>query len=204
MILKDTSGVVQPLRASGKFPVVSSDYVFVPSIILPPTPSSQPNVSEPLPLPTPDITPPILTHVINIPPPQSTQTIATSITETFIVSVPILEQPLIPPPSSTPQLQTTPISPPLIVSAPQPTNPNVTPPRISSAMSVSNRHVSEGTPEEMFDYELEITSPESPPPPSFYPLIPPSLVLPLTSPESISPLNILKSKHHPLLTLVRF
>lgn len=34
MILKDTSRVVQPSRSSGKFPVDSSDSIFVPSRIL--------------------------------------------------------------------------------------------------------------------------------------------------------------------------
>lgn len=132
IILKDTYEVVQPARASGKFPADSFDFVFVPSRILPLTPPSQPNVSEPLSLPT---------HLI--------------------VSVLFLEQPLIPPPSSPLQLQTTPTSPPLIVSAPQPTNPNVTPPRKSHTRSVSDGHVSEGTSEETFNFEPEITSPKS-------------------------------------------
>lgn len=65
MILKDMSGVVQPSRASGKFPDDSSDSVSAPSRILPSTPPSQSIVSKSLTLPTPEITPPISTPVIN-------------------------------------------------------------------------------------------------------------------------------------------
>ncbi|XP_050918435.1 proline-rich receptor-like protein kinase PERK9 [Lathyrus oleraceus] len=181
MILKDTYGVIQSSRASGKFPSAdtSLDYVSMSSRILPLTPPSQSTISEPIPIPPPkinpqistpiietpppEINPQILTPIIEIPPPISTPTLATSVIETPLTSSLVLEQQSIPPPLSPPQLQTTPISPPPTISAPQPNNPNVTTPRTSPARSVSDEHISEGTPEGIFNFEPTITSPESSP-----------------------------------------
>ncbi|XP_050897082.1 actin cytoskeleton-regulatory complex protein PAN1-like [Lathyrus oleraceus] len=141
MILKDTSGVVQSSRVSRKLPSdstpLNSDSISC-EIILQIPPPSQSTISEPIPIPPPESNPPMSTPIIEIPPP---------------ISNPIIETPHIPPPLSPPQLQISPISPPPNVNAPQPTNPNFTTPRTSPARSVSDGHVSDGTPEGMFNFE---------------------------------------------------
>ncbi|XP_050909681.1 leucine-rich repeat extensin-like protein 1 [Lathyrus oleraceus] len=195
MILKDTSGVVQSSRVYGKLPSANTylDSDSMSSRILPILPPSQSTISEPIPIPPPETNPQILTPIIEIPPtpiieippPIYAPIIETHVTETPLVFAPVLEQQPIPPPLSPPHLKATHIPPPPTVSGPQPNNPNFTTPRTSPARSVFDGHVFEGTPEGMFDFEPEITSPES------YPIIQPSypsaFVLTLMSPESTLP-----------------
>lgn len=134
------------------------------SRILQMPPPAQSTISEPIPIPPSKTNPQISTPFIEIPPTISTPIIETPVTENPLVYAPVLEQQPIPPPLYPPQLQTKPISPPpTTVSAPQPNNPKCTTPRTSPTRSVSDRHVSEGTPEAMFDFKPEINSPESSP-----------------------------------------
>lgn len=93
MILKDTSGVVQSSRVSGKLPSAdtSLDSVSISSRILPIPPPSQSTISEPIPIPQPETDPQILTPIIEIPPPISALIIEKPVTETPLVSSPILE-----------------------------------------------------------------------------------------------------------------
>ncbi|XP_050920065.1 pectinesterase inhibitor 10-like [Lathyrus oleraceus] len=144
MILKDTSGVAQSSIVSGKLPFGSTSLnsnSMSSEMILPIPHPSQSSVSEP----------------ISIPPPESNPSISTPIIEiTPSISNHIIEN-IIPPPSSPPQLQISPISPPPNVNAPQPTNPNFTTPKTSPARSVCEGHISDSTPEGIFNFELEIT-----------------------------------------------
>ncbi|XP_050888940.1 leucine-rich repeat extensin-like protein 1 [Lathyrus oleraceus] len=191
MILKDTSGIVQSSRVYGKLPSDNTylDSDSISSRILPIPPPSQSTISEPIPIPPPESNPQISKPIIEIPKPIPNPIIETPVTESPIktptISAPVLEQQQIPPPLSPSQFQTSPISPPPIIYAPQPNNPNFTTPRTSHARRVSEGHVSDDTLEGMFDFEPEITSPESPP------IIQPShssfLVLTLMSPKSTSP-----------------
>ena len=109
MILKDTSGVVQSSRVSGKLPSdntsLGSDSI--PFRILPIPPPSKYTIYEPIPIPPPESNPQKSTLIIEIPPQTSNPIIETPVTkspimETPLIYAPILEQQQIPPPLSPP------------------------------------------------------------------------------------------------------
>ena len=85
MILKDTSGVVQSSRVSGKLPSNNASLDSDPMssrILLIPHPS-QSTIFEPIPIQPPETNPQISTPIIEIPPP-----ILNPIIETLIQKVP--------------------------------------------------------------------------------------------------------------------
>lgn len=98
MILKDTSGVVQSSRVSGKLPSnitsLNSDSISSERI-LPIPPPSQSTIFEPISIPPPESNPPISTPIIEIPPPISNPIIETPVKESPIIETPLFFAPVL-------------------------------------------------------------------------------------------------------------